>query len=840
MMSDSLVKRRVQPISGLKGQDTPAQGNALGIDMKCSFSPVRASQMNVSQPSVSPFQGSCQSISPNPGRCPGLICDCPLLRTNLSARPWKRLFCFCTAVAIAIAMSLSPVAAEDAEVTLVEKGAPRVAIVLPEQPAKDEQLAAQELADHLKQMSGADVPIRTEKEPLGNAMPIRVGLSFAPQCAGQIKTGGDDPASFLLRVTLKDILLAGLSPEGTLFAAYELLEQLGVRWFMPGEIGTVVPARDTVTLKCQATIQHPGFAGRILSDMGGKSGRTWFRRVRMGGFNAGGHGLGIRVDREKEPELFMQINGRPTSKVRVSHPEVQRRVIAASRGRLDKYPDLKYLPIGPADGAGFGDDPWDAGDMDPLHGKVSVTDRFVKFFNIVLEEVNKTHPDVGIAFYCYAQYMRPPVREKPNPKIMPVLAPIDVCRFHAIDNPLCPERAYIKEIVDAWQALGLEMMYRGYLFNLADQGFPFTMIRQIRSEYPYYHRQGFKACRVECKPAWGYHGPSLYLAAKIMWDPGLDVDALLNDYFARLYGPAAEPMQEHFERLERAYAEADYHTGNVFDIPHILTPGIMKDLRRSLEKAEKAARREPVLARRVNMVRIGYDFGAVNLAMMAAVNAFDFVEAKRQYDYMQTELIPVALEHVPPILNPRYAPGFTKRFWSGTVESGVERTTGGSEIAVELPDEWQFMLDPLNGGEALAFHKPGMGDRNWTMLRTKSDSWSNQGLRYYKGEAWYRTRFMVPVKYRGRDLRLWFGGIDDTAKAWINGVALEQLAKGAAPIGRPWEFDATPAVALGKQNMLVVKISNRAVNELGTGGITGPAMIYAPAPADSKAGKAHP
>ncbi len=38
---------------------------------------------------------------------------------------------------------------------------------------------------------------------------------------------------------------------------------------------------------------------------------------------------------------------------------------------------------------------------------------------------------------------------------------------------------------------------------------------------------------------------------------------------------------------------------------------------------------------------------------------------------------------------------------------------------------------------------------------------------------------------------------------------------------------------------LPVKISNRAVNELGTGGITGPAMIYAPA-ADSKAEKDHP
>jgi hypothetical protein len=64
--------------SGLKGQNIPAQGNALGIDTKYSFSPVRASHADVSQPSVSPFQGLCENVSPNPGRCPGLICVCPL------------------------------------------------------------------------------------------------------------------------------------------------------------------------------------------------------------------------------------------------------------------------------------------------------------------------------------------------------------------------------------------------------------------------------------------------------------------------------------------------------------------------------------------------------------------------------------------------------------------------------------------------------------------------------------------------------------------------------------------------------------------------------------------
>lgn len=734
--------------------------------------------------------------------------------------------CLCAMVAIAIAVGPSQAAGKDAKLTLVEKGAARVAIVLPEKPAEDEKLAAQEIVDHVKKICGVDLQVLEGKAPGKGITPIRIGLSLSPKTAAKINAKGTDAVSFALVVDKGQILLAGLTPEGTLFAAYELLEQLGVRWFMPGEIGTVVPKNDTVVVSHQETIQRPGFAGRKIG-----AERVWFRRMRMGGFDAGGHGMGIKVDREKEPELFMHVGGRPTGMLKVSHPEVQRRVIASVKARLAKNPGLKYVKLGPPDGAGFGSDPWDAGDMDPLHGKVSVTDRYIKLFNIVLAEIQKTHPDVGIGFYSYAQYMRPPVREKPNPKILPVLAPIDVCRFHAIDNPLCPERAYIKDIVQGWKVLGVEQMYRGYLFNLADQGFPFTMIRQIRVEYPYYHEQGFKACRVETKPAWGYHGPSLYLAAKIMWDPGLDVDALFDDYFARLYGPAGKAMQEHFERLERAYAEADFHTGNVFDIPHILTPEVMQDLGRTLKKAEGVARKDPVIAKRVNMVRVAYDFGEAGLAMMAAVNDFDFVEAKKQHDRILNEIVPPALKHTPPILSTYYAARFTKRFWSGTVLSGYERVTGGNEIAVKLPDEWQFLLDPLNGGEALGFWKPGMGDRNWTPIKTKSTSWSNQGLRYYKGEAWYRTSAEVPKKYQGRELRLWLGGIDDKAKVWINGTALPRLARGSAPCGRPWEFGAANAVQYGKANLIVVKVSNRAVNELGTGGITGPAMFWA-APAE--------
>ena len=731
-------------------------------------------------------------------------------------------------VNVAILWHCLPASAQKGEtVELVSNGTARAVVVLPAEASDEEEMAAQEIVEHIDKISGARLPIQRGKRPTGGATPILLGPSFAPESQGAIRAGGDDPASFVIRVKPDKILLTGLSPKGTLNAAYELLEQLGVRWFNPGEIGTVIPRSPNVAVACQETFQHPGFAGRHLTGFRDNT-KKWLQRMRMGGLHPGSHGLGIKADRETEPELFMTAKGR--RKIKVSHPEVLRRVIERWRAYLEKWPDAKYVSMGPTDGYGFGNDPWDADDMDPLDGKISATDRYVKFFNLVLNELQKSHPDVGLAFYCYALHMRPPVREKPNPRILPVLAPIGVCRFHSIENPICPERAYIKEIVEGWKALGVGMAYRGYLFNLADQGMPFSMVRQIRCEYPYYHKEGMVACRVECKPAWAYHGPSLYLAAKIMWNPKLDVDALLDDYFKKFYGPAAEPMKTHFRQLEEAYAGADYHTGNVFDIPYILTPAVMQKLDGTLKEAERAAAGNPLIARRVNMVRIGYAFGEANLRMMAAVNDFDFAGAKAHLDTIRDDITPSAINHDPPLLDPSYAVEFVDEFWAGTVEQGYERVTEGNEIAAGLPDEWLLLLDPFDGGEALGFHTSGMGTNNWHPIKTKSSSWSNQGLRYYKGEAWYRTSVEVPARYRGRETRLWLGGIDDQAKAWINGKELPLLARGKAPTGTPWEFDATGVVEPGKSNVIVVKVSNREIDEYGTGGITGPAMLWAARP----------
>jgi beta-galactosidase/beta-glucuronidase len=165
-------------------------------------------------------------------------------------------------------------------------------------------------------------------------------------------------------------------------------------------------------------------------------------------------------------------------------------------------------------------------------------------------------------------------------------------------------------------------------------------------------------------------------------------------------------------------------------------------------------------------------------------------------------------------------------FFAKTTLEGYERTTDGNKLVAGLNGTWQFQIDPESVGEAIGWWRPENTGGNWRPIATSTLSWSSQGLRYYKGLAWYRQSVQIPEAYRGKRVFLWVGGIDELAKVWVNGQVL-----GISPRGSftPFEMDATEAIRCGEANTVVVCVSNVTLNELGTGGITAPAMFYAPA-----------
>ncbi len=111
------------------------------------------------------------------------------------------------------------------EVPVVQQGQARAVIVLPERASEALNNGAAEIVTYVKKISGAQLQIGPPKKTL-TAIRLEVDPQAIPrEDAFRIVTGRTE------------IRLIGGAEMGTLFACYAFLEDLGVRWLVPGEDG---------------------------------------------------------------------------------------------------------------------------------------------------------------------------------------------------------------------------------------------------------------------------------------------------------------------------------------------------------------------------------------------------------------------------------------------------------------------------------------------------------------------------------------------------------------------------------------------------------------------------
>ncbi len=755
---------------------------------------------------------------------------------------------FLLAVALVSTSSLYANAA-----SLVRSGEARAVILVAAQEEADHdpslrstlhtsvQQAGAEFADVVNRMTGATLLLRkitpdalpsVLKELEAENLTAVVLGSLALQVIGPLSESAQeawsDPSSFVIRATSASVAIAGPTPRATEIGVYALLEQFGVRWFFPGELGTVIPSVKDIEVALQDTLERPSFEARNfqLQDTS-----RWINHQRAGGaYFPGAHGipLGRDISFKTHPQYYALVDGeRRAPQLCLSNPEVLQRAIVEAKAFFSRNPAMPWYGMGPEDGGGFcqcdGCLAMDGGDYDFFSNSVSMTDRYIRFFNAVLKGIEGDYPDRKIAFYIYHAYMRPPVKVTPSPRITGAIAPIALCRLHGANNPVCPERGYLKEIIAAWSKILPELHERGYWFNLADPAMPFVQISRLRDELPYYASQGVKGFRTECNAHWVLHGPSLYLAGRLLWDVKADVDALLHEYTTLLFGPASEPMKAYFTELDQAVSTGDHHAGSSFTILEFFPREKREKLQELLKEASQLAGASPY-RERVALFGKGFTYSDAFARMLEARNEQDWEgarEALDQVDRLMGEL--TGME--PPMLGAGSAVSHLRRFFRLPVEQGYRRTTGGNQLIAPLGDEWEFLTDPSQLGQALGYEKEGLTGGNWQKVPTYSTTWSDLGLRYYKGLAWYRQAVTLPEGGAGKRLFLWFGGLDETARIWVNGKLVGTSPRSAFT---PFEVDATGALKAG-ENQITLCVANLKTDELGTGGITAPAFIYAPA-----------
>ena len=520
---------------------------------------------------------------------------------------------------VVVAAALAAAAQGCAQSALVRDGRPEAGIVISATASADEKLAAQELQDYVRKISGATLPVGTTAAA-GLPSQVRIG-AFGTEAVSAWSGERPPPDGFSLSRKGETLFIVGGDARGTLYGVYDFLEtDLGVRWFMPGEMGDDVPSSPTVLLPTVSRTGSPAFAavGGFMW-AGGPGASAWERRMRakVGPTNAlFGHNWSNIIpptpaNKQAHPEWFALSGGERTNQLCSAHPDVVRITVEKAREFFDRTPSANVFSISPNDGYGFCEDERCQA-VDRLYGVTdgSLTDRFVHYANQVLEELGKTHPDKQVGILAYVQHTRPPVSAKPHPNYVTLIThtPWEFCHVHSLDDPSCAPNRRFTEYVRGWRQVARHVGvhdYYGHFYMFT----PWPIVHTIRRDLPFLHSLGVDQFTSETQQNWANQGMNFYVGAKLAWNPRLDVDLLLSEYYQRFYGRAAAPMQRYWERWEQAMIATAAGGDGSYQWLRMFTPELVAECARHLADAESAAvsDTEKVKAR-VAFARSGFRF----------------------------------------------------------------------------------------------------------------------------------------------------------------------------------------------------------------------------------------
>lgn len=507
----------------------------------------------------------------------------------------------------------------------VRNGKP-VACIVADRFGTEGSEPAEILNGYVGKITGARLPVVREAE-------ARSPVVYIGPKAGLARVGGPDrlglgPEGIAVLSRGRDLIIGGRNALATIYAVCAFLEEcLGVRWFWAGDSGEHVPHTPTLRVGRVRMIQNPHFRWRWV----GRGQWALFNRMNV----AVGHPEEFKtkwsvhtflrlVPPEKywpaHPEYYAEISGKrqdPTQRSRqvqlcTSNPRVAEIVAQTIDEILSREPGLHMISVDPMDSQNFCqcencralDEP-DA----PYARKNSR--RLVLFYNRVAELVARRHPDLLIKSIAYHSYVSPPADPKLRVRDNVV---IQFCRFechnHPLDDPNCPKNRDFNRYLLGWRRIAKNVVMYEYYFKASWVHLPWPIVHTLKRDIPYLRRIGVMGLFTQYTYNFATNGLDYYIAAKLLWNSELDVDALVEDFCEKAFGEAAAPMAEYYRLLEEAAQKSGVHLASQrpFDeVIRLFTPELMAKLDDALARA-RAVVKDHGAKRRVEMMAQGLHY----------------------------------------------------------------------------------------------------------------------------------------------------------------------------------------------------------------------------------------
>ncbi len=498
---------------------------------------------------------------------------------------------------------------------LIENGRSEFTVCLPASLSNQALANVDTLREYFRAVTGVELPISTDSETAGRRIFIEIGVSHNSRIA--VPELGSD--GFVIWTDQGDLYLTANTDYGFQNAVYTFIESyLGCRLYSPTV--RVVPERTAVVLPEINDRQVPAITFR-MQNLHDSSYTNWHKLNTNDDFGLFVHTFQTLVPPDKyfksHPEYFSLVNGNriPTGQLCLTNPEVFRIVVDELRARMKANPQARFWSVSQ-------NDTYVPCECEACHAidsaEGSPSGSILTFVNQVADEF----PTMTISTLAYQYSRSAPKHTKPRPNVNIMLCSIECNR----SKPLAQDpssTSFVKDIED-WNELTHNIFLWDYVINFRNLVSPFPNLHVLQPNIRFFADNGITTVFEQGLP--GFSGEfaelRIYLIAKLLWNPDINVDSVEDDFLQGFYGKATPFIRRYIDTMH-AVMQASGEGLDIYGYPTRSKDGYlsapMLDIYGEIfDRAEAAVADEPEVLSRVRTARLPVQFAILEQAKVAA------------------------------------------------------------------------------------------------------------------------------------------------------------------------------------------------------------------------------
>ena len=445
---------------------------------------------------------------------------------------------------------------------LAKDGATGWKIVLPNEPTIVEKTAARELSEHLKLVTGAEFRTIAEKEAPADAKSlIFVGnTTKAPKKEYQFD-------EILIKMDSGNLILAGHKKRGCLYAVYSFLQDVvGVRWW--SSEATHVPKKLTLVVADDLAVSYaPQMISREMYHREAQP-TVFSARMKGNGNLTPEYGGAVRIINfvhtfyrylppekyfDAHPDWYSEINGKrkhEQAQLCLTNEAMLQELIKNVLETLRKNPDAKMIDVSQNDWYGFCTCP-KCKAIDDAEDSHAGT--LVPMLNRVAEAVAKEFPDVLVESLAYQYTRKPPKTVKPRDNVLIRLCTIECSYIQPLDGE---QNQKFATDIEGWSKLAKHLFIWDYTTNYNDYLGPHPNLRVLAPNVRYFIKHGAVGLFEEGEGD-DFCELKNWLLMRVMWEPNLDAERLIDEFLRGYYGEAVAPLVKQYWDILIARAQQE-------------------------------------------------------------------------------------------------------------------------------------------------------------------------------------------------------------------------------------------------------------------------------------------